>query len=153
MSTKIKIIKPTKKFENHLGILKNLSDAFDERKDRLGTSVVHLENRSCGDSLEVSMVQKGKGKIVVKLKGEGCVVMKASAQWMSEKISNHSRLEVVELVTQILNSETKSVASTTGLDQRDILFKELLMHYPGRKTCVHLPWHGLKKLINKKKTK
>ena len=103
-------------------------------------------NTLCGDRIQWTLRVVNDRVEDVSHHTRGCALCTASASLLSQRIMGRCFTEIVEEVESFIEELTSMVQSQDVVDDDLISFFIGLRHAPLRKSCVLLPWEGLKDL-------
>ena len=115
------------------------------------TQLASGKNPVCGDDITVYIQLKDDHVLEVSFEGSGCAICMASASMMSEWTQGKSKDEVLSIIKNFIEMQTKDL----NIDYEKTLGKcsilEGVKHYPLRIKCATLAWHALKAAVESDK--
>ena len=108
----------------------------------------NTSNDSCIDEIDL-MVKIEKGKITdIRFDGEACAICISSASIMSNLLIGKTE-EEANMIYQNFENMIEGKEYERGVLGQALVYDDI-SRQPNRKTCVLLPWWGIKKIIIKK---
>ncbi|CCP88354.1 Fe-S cluster assembly sulfur transfer protein SufU [Candidatus Phytoplasma solani] len=104
------------------------------------------KNASCGDSIILQIKLLDQKLVDIKYETQSCAICKASASLMSIYLKNNSIKEGLTKINNFLNMINNEFLDELQMEKDLLLFKQF-SHFPGRRTCILLPWKALQKII------
>ncbi|ABC65428.1 Putative iron-sulfur cluster assembly scaffold protein for SUF system, SufE2 [Candidatus Phytoplasma asteris] len=104
------------------------------------------KNVSCGDSISLQIKILNSKLIDIKYETQACAICCASASLMSINFKNIEISKILEKINHFLAMINNQMYDETQLDKELLLFKHFI-NFPGRVTCISLPWKSLQELI------
>ncbi|MDD9147399.1 MULTISPECIES: Fe-S cluster assembly sulfur transfer protein SufU [unclassified Sporolactobacillus] len=105
---------------------------------------VSMNNPSCGDKIQVSLIVKD-GKIAdIKYSGSGCAISQSSASMMTDAIKGLSIKEAHELAFDF-SELVQGREHDDDLELGDAEALQGVSQYPARIKCATLPWKAMEK--------
>lgn len=108
--------------------------AKDTRYQRGLADVTHdssASNPFCGDKIKIELVIKNDKIIDIGCTVDGCVVLKASTNFLANEILNLDKKEALNIIERLLADVHKDPSN----------FWSKIAKNPRRAKCVTLPWH------------
>lgn len=129
-------------------ILDNYKYPFNkDGKDSLGYIKVNSNSTSCIDDIDLFVDIKDNVIKDIRFNGEACAISTASTSIMLKNIIGKTVLEASEYIDNFMNmvDEREYDSELLGEGQAfDEVYKQ-----QNRKTCVTLPYLGIKKILDK----
>lgn len=116
-------------------------------------SVVHHENPSCGDIIELQVAIDDDANIVdIKFHGHGCAISQASASMMTEAVKGKSRAAARRIIKGFRHmltgeGESQEESGTAPVDLGDLEALAGVRKFPTRVKCAILAWGALEKCL------
>lgn len=116
-------------------------------------SVVHHENPSCGDQIELQIAVDDDASIVdIKFYGRGCAISQASASMMTEAVKGRSLAAARQIIAGfkkmlVGEDEPGAEAEEAQSDLGDLEALGGVKKFPTRVKCATLAWGALEKCI------
>ena len=129
-------------------ILDNYQNPFNkDGKDELNYEKINSNNESCIDNIDIyCKIEDGIIKDI-HFNGEACAISTASTSIMLKNIIGKSIDEATKYIENFLNMVNENEYNEEELNE-GIAFSEIYKQQ-NRKTCVTLPYTGIKKILNK----
>lgn len=126
-------------------ILDNYSHPFNRGKEESGYIRVNSNNESCIDNIDLYIKFEDNVIKDIKFDGEACAISTASTSIMLKNIIGKSIDEVLNYIKNFEAMLNEEEYEDTGFEEA-IVFDETYKQ-GNRKTCVTLPYVGIKKAI------
>lgn len=131
-------------------ILDNYSHPFNKNHDNVDDYIkVNSNNESCIDNIDLYVKIENGIFTDVKFDGEACAISTSSTSIMLKNLIGKSVDEVLEYINNFENMLEEKEYNKDTLGEA-LVFDETYKQ-GNRKTCVTLPYVGLKKAINEYK--
>ena len=129
-------------------ILDNYQNPFyKDGKDELNYEKINSNNESCIDNIDIyCKIEDGIIKDI-HFNGEACAISTASTSIMLKNIIGKSIDEATKYIENFLNMVNENEYNEEKLNE-GIAFSEIYKQQ-NRKTCVTLPYTGIKKILEK----
>jgi len=112
--------------------------------------IVHLNNPSCGDRIDLQMKIED-GKVVdARFEGEGCSISMSSASMMTEAVKGLPVDEALNL-SHIFSKMMQGEKIDANVDLGDIEALQGVSKFPARIKCATLAWKALEQGIQQGK--
>lgn len=133
-------------------ILENYQHPFNKvDNDLVGYIKVNSNNESCIDNIDLYLKFEGDTLIDIKFGGEACAISTASTSIMLKNLIGKNIEEIEKFINNFTNMVEEKEYDETLLFET-IAFDETYKQ-ANRKTCVILPYLGIKKALNEYKEK
>lgn len=133
-------------------ILENYSHPFNKvDNDLVGYIKVNTNNESCIDNIDLYLKFDGDVLIDIKFGGEACAISTASTSIMLKNLIGKNIEEIEEFINNFQNMIDEQDYNEKKLEET-IVFDEIYKQ-ANRKTCVILPYIGIKKALTEYKEK
>ena len=131
-------------------ILENYTHPFNKvDSDLEGYLKVNSNNESCIDNIDLYLKFDQDILIDIKFGGEACAISTASTSIMLKNLIGKNIDEIIQYVDNFSNMVNELEYNEEDL--RDGIAFDEIYKQQNRKTCVILPYLGIKKAINKYK--
>lgn len=131
--------------------IENIYTLSRERRNQVKTSSLKslgvAYTQHCGDELELFVREKGNVIQQCEYRGDGCMIMHASAHILCEILRSISVDECCDLSQKVLYSFRKNLP--VPLSELEIF--SVIQHSHIRRSCAELPWQLLLNALIKKK--
>jgi nitrogen fixation NifU-like protein len=111
-----------------------------------GASLVHQENPSCGDQIDLQLIVADNRIQAIKFTGQGCAISRASASMMTQLVEGKTVDEarhIIEAFQQMLIGDADAPEELGDLEAL-----RGVRQFPVRVKCATLAWHALQALLN-----
>jgi len=133
-------------------ILENYTHPFNKvDNDLVGYIKVNTNNESCIDNIDLYLKFDDDILIDIKFGGEACAISTASTSIMLKNLIGKNIEEIEEFIKNFENMIDEQEYNEDKLKET-IVFDEIYKQQ-NRKTCVILPYIGIKKALNEYKDK
>jgi len=133
-------------------ILENYTHPFNKvDNDLVGYIKVNTNNESCIDNIDLYLKFDDDILIDIKFGGEACAISTASTSIMLKNLIGKNIEEIEEFINNFQNMIDEQEYNEDKLKET-IVFDEIYKQQ-NRKTCVILPYIGIKKALNEYKDK
>ena len=133
-------------------ILENYSHPFNKiDNDLVGYIKVNTNNESCIDNIDLYLKFDNDILIDIKFGGEACAISTASTSIMLKNLIGKNIEEIEEFINNFQNMIDEQEYNEDELKET-IVFDEIYKQQ-NRKTCVTLPYIGIKKALIEHKEK
>lgn len=131
-------------------ILENYAHPFNKVNEDLdGYIKVNSNNESCIDNIDLYLKFEGNNLTDIKFGGEACAISTASTSIMLKNLIEKNLDEIIAYINNFENMIEEQDYDEDALKE-GIAFSEIYKQ-ANRKTCVILPYLGIKKAINQYK--
>jgi nitrogen fixation NifU-like protein len=111
-----------------------------------GARLIHQENPSCGDQIDLQLIVKDNRIEAIKFTGQGCAISRASASMMTEVVEGKTVEEVQRLIGEFQQMLISGKETPDELGDLEAL--QGVRQFPVRVKCATLAWHALQALLN-----
>lgn len=133
-------------------ILENYTHPFNKvDNDLVGYIKVNTNNESCIDNIDLYLKFDNDILIDIKFGGEACAISTASTSIMLKNLIGKNIEEIEEFINNFQNMIDEQQYNEDKLKET-IVFDEIYKQQ-NRKTCVTLPYLGIKKALAEQKEK
>ena len=133
-------------------ILENYTHPFNKvDNDLVGYIKVNTNNESCIDNIDLYLKFDDDILIDIKFGGEACAISTASTSIMLKNLIGKNIEEIEEFINNFQNMIDEQEYNEDKLKET-IVFDEIYKQQ-NRKTCVTLPYLGIKKALAEQKEK
>ena len=129
-------------------IIDNYKNPFNKSgSDELNYEKINSNSESCIDDIDLYIDIEKKRIKDIRFNGEACAISTASTSIMLKNIIGKSVNEALDYVNNFLNMVNEEEYDQDSLGEA-IAFDEVYKQ-SNRKTCVTLPYTGIKKILEK----
>ncbi|MBE4907391.1 SUF system NifU family Fe-S cluster assembly protein [Bacillus luteolus] len=111
---------------------------------------IDMNNPTCGDRIQLTMIVEDGKVIDAKFEGEGCSISMSSASMMTQAIKGQP-IDIALKLSQIFSDMMQGKDYDDSIDLGDIEALQGVAKFPARIKCATLAWKAMEKGLNSQK--
>ncbi|QOR66096.1 SUF system NifU family Fe-S cluster assembly protein [Cytobacillus suaedae] len=111
---------------------------------------IDMNNPTCGDRIQLTMIVEDGKVIDAKFEGEGCSISMSSASMMTQAVKGQP-IDIALKLSNIFSDMMLGKDYDDSIDLGDIEALQGVAKFPARIKCATLPWKAMEKGLNSQK--